>query len=243
MGVELDAPVVSARAREMNFTNEAGCGGRIRFLKNLSGLWLVQECRRAWAAAGTELDYAALTDMAREAEPFRSIINPGARDFLAPKNMPEQIAEFCHRSGQPAPRNPGEFIRCALESLALLYRHTLGQLEALTGRAIDVLHIVGGGSNNDLLNEFSADALGVRVLAGPAEATAAGNVLLQALALGDLPSIEAAREVVRNSFALRLFEPRGSAAAAWEQASMKFGPLLESILPPPDACGTSAKRR
>jgi rhamnulokinase len=182
--------------------------------------------------------------MAREAEPFRSLIDPSAAEFLAPENMPAQIAEYCRRTGQPVARNPGEFIRCALESLALLYRRTLGQLEALTDRKIEVLHIVGGGSNNDLLNEFAANALEVPVLAGPAEATAAGNVLLQALALGDLPSIEAAREVVRNSFPFRGFEPvRGSAGAGWEEASRKFAKLLESSAPPPDARGTSAKPR
>jgi rhamnulokinase len=225
MGVELDAPIINNSAREMNFTNEIGYGNRVRFLKNLSGLWLVQECRRAWAEQGEQWEYARLAELARDAAPFRSLIDPAAPEFLAPASMPAQIASFCRRTGQPEVRRPGEFVRCILESLALLYRHTLRQMEELIGRRMGVMQIVGGGSNNDLLNQFTANALGIPVLAGPAEATAAGNIVLQAIALGHLSSLEAAREVIRNSCTLRRFEPRDG--ADWDRGYRQFMQVRE----------------
>jgi rhamnulokinase len=220
MGVEVSEPVISDRARELNFTNEIGCGNSVRLLKNLSGLWLVQECRRAWASEGLEFDYAALTEQARHAEPFRSLIDPSAPEFLAPSSMPLQISEFCRRTDQPIPRNPGEFVRCALESLALLYRRTLGELRSLTDRKMEVLHIVGGGSKNDFLNQLAADSLEIPVAAGPAEATAMGNILLQAMALGHVSSLEKGREVIRNSCEPRIFTPHPSPSS--DSAFRKF---------------------
>src|SRR6202047_4202777 len=207
LGLELPQPLISEKVRERNFTNEAGYGGTTRFLKNIVGLWILQESRREWARQGRELDYATLTREAQDAEPFRSLIDPRAARFLKPGDMPQKIAIFCLETGQPAPETPGQFVRCIFESLALLYRVTSEELEQLTGRTIRRLHIVGGGSQSVLLNQFAASATGRTVIAGPAEATAIGNVLLQAIALGDLNSLPALRQVVRDSFVPQTFEP------------------------------------
>ena len=220
MGVELPEPLITDACRELNFTNEIGFGGSIRLLKNISGLWLVQECRRIWAATGQDLDYATLTKLAEASPPFISSINPTDPRFLAPSNMPEAIAAFCRETGQPAPASPGAFVRCALESLALLYRRTLQQIEQLVGRKTERLHIVGGGSQNALLNQFTADALQIPILAGPAEATAAGNVLVQAITLGHLDSLSAARQVVRDSFKVTTVKPANP--TGWNQAYDRF---------------------
>jgi len=220
LGLELPQPLICEKVRERNFTNEAGYGGTTRFLKNIVGLWILQESRREWARQGRELDYAALTREAEDAEPFRSLIDPRATRFLKPDDMPQKIAAFCAETGQPAPETPGQFVRCIFESLALLYRVNLDELEQLTGRTIRRLHIVGGGSQSALLNQFAASATGRQVIAGPAEATAIGNVLLQAVALGDLDSLAAVRHVVRDSFALRTFEP--IAPEAWGVAYQRF---------------------
>jgi rhamnulokinase len=220
MGVERAAPLLTDACRELNFTNEIGFGGSVRLLKNISGLWLVQECRRAWATDGHSLDYDTLANLAAEAPPFVSLINPADARFLAPPDMPEAIAGFCRDTGQPVPATPGAFVRCALESLALLYRRTLGQIELLTERKIERLHIVGGGSRNQLLNQFTADALQIPVLAGPVEATAAGNVLVQAIVPGQLDSLAAARQIVRDSFPVATIEPGD--ATAWNEAFERF---------------------
>jgi len=223
MGVELDSPLVTSECRELNFTNEIGFGGSIRLLKNISGLWLVQECRRTWAEAGQGMDYATLTRLASEAKPFVSLIDPTDARFVAPLNMPEAIAGFCRETGQPVPESPGAFVRCALESLALLYRRTLEQIESLTGNRIQRLHVVGGGSKNELLNQFTANALQLPVHAGPVEATAAGNVLIQAIGLGHLASLEAARTVVRHSMPVSVIQPQD--AAVWSAAHERFSTL------------------
>jgi rhamnulokinase len=220
IGVETPQPIINELCRELNFTNEIGYGSSVRLLKNIVGLWIVQECRRAWAAAGQDHDYAALTQMAADAAPFAALINPADPRFVAPDGMPDRIAAFCRETGQAAPATPGAVIRCVLESLALLYRRTIEQVQQLTGAKIDRLHVGGGGSKNALLNQFTADALQMLVFAGPVEATAAGNVLVQAIALGHLPSLDAARSVVRNSSELRLFDPRG--ASAWDAAYKRF---------------------
>ena len=224
MGVELAEPVITDDCRKFNFTNEIGYGGTIRLLKNISGLWMVQECRRDWAAQGEDYDYATLTQLAAESSPFVSLINPADPRFLSPGDMPAKIAAFCRETAQPVPINPGAFVRCALESLALLYRYTLSQLEQLIGRKIDQLHIVGGGAKNELLNQFTANALQIPVLAGPVEATAAGNVLLQAIALGLLPSLAAARQVVRDSFPINIIQSQEK--ATWDAAYPRFRKFL-----------------
>jgi len=219
LGLELGAPILTDRCRELNFTNEIGFAGTVRLLKNIVGLWLVQECRRDWARAGRDFDYAALTQLAAEAEPFRSLINPDDARFTQADAMPERIAAYCRETRQPVPETPGQFIRCALESLALQYRRVLRQAEELSGAKIERLHIVGGGSKNALLNQFTANACGIPALAGPAEATAIGNILVQAIALGDLSSLAAGRAVVAASFPPEQFTPRDEAAwnAAWER--------------------------
>lgn len=223
IGVELPEPLINDAAREMNFTNEAGYGGTTRFHKNIVGLWLLQESRRAWAREGKAQEYAAIMQLAEKAEPFRSLIDPNDERFVRPDDMPKAIADFCHESGQPAPKTVGQFGRCILESLALLYRGTLADLEQLTGRSISRLHIVGGGSQSALLNQFAANATGRTVLAGPVEATATGNVLIQAIALGHLDSLEALREVVKNSFSIQQYQPQPG--SGWQQAIERFDTL------------------
>jgi rhamnulokinase len=223
IGVELPAPLITAAARAHNFTNEAGFGGTTRFLKNIVGLWLLQECRRTWALDQRNYDYATLAAEAELATPFGALVDPNDARFWKPDDMPEKIAAYCHETGQPAPETPGQFTRCIYESLALLYARTLGEVAEVTGRTIVRLHIVGGGSQSRLLNQFAASATGCTVLAGPVEATALGNVLLQAVALGHLASLGALREVVRDSFAIESFEPRER--AAWKEAAARFAAL------------------
>ncbi len=211
-GVELASPRITREALEANFTNEAGIERSTRFLRNLTGLWLVQECRRRWARDGEELDYGKLALLAESAGPARAIVVPGASDFFAPDDMPEAIRAFCRRTEQPVPGSKGEILRCALESLALSYRATADQAQAVTGETIARLHVVGGGSQNVLLNQLTANALGVPVIAGPVEATAMGNVLVQAMGLGAVRDLSELRSIVRASVPTRAFEPRSSNA-------------------------------
>jgi rhamnulokinase len=220
MGVQAERPVLTETCRELNFTNEIGFGGSVRLLKNIIGLWLVQECRRDWAQTGQEFDYAGLTRLASEAPPFGSLINPADPRFLNPDGMVSRIAEFCRQTDQLVPATPGATIRCILESLALLYRRTLLQIEQLIGSRIERLHIVGGGSKNELLNQFTANALQIPVIAGPAEATAAGNILVQAIALKHLSSLDAARQIIAQSADLRSIQPQ--AGDRWLEAYERF---------------------
>jgi rhamnulokinase len=224
MGVEWPHPVINDQSRTLGFTNEIGYGNSIRLLKNIVGLWIVQECRRQWAKEGKKYDYAALEQMAAVAPPFVSLINPDDSRFLAPDNMAKKIAEYCTETGQPVPANHGAYVRCIYESLALFYRVTLRKLEKLTGKKIEQLHIVGGGSQATTLNQCAANALKLPVLAGPTECTALGNILVQAIALGHLPSHAAAREVVKNSFELKTFTPQNS--AEWDAAATRFEQLI-----------------
>ncbi|MGA2140064.1 MAG: rhamnulokinase family protein [Verrucomicrobiia bacterium] len=220
LGIESKKPILTDKARQYNFTNEVGCGGSIRFLKNIVGLWVVQECKRAWTKPGESMSYESLSEAAAQAPGLRALIRPSDPRFVKPGNMPGKIADFCRETGQPVPGDAGGTIRCALESLALQYRQTLDQIEDITGRKIMKLHIVGGGSRNKLLNQFAANATGRTVMAGPIEATAAGNVLIQAIALGHLPSHEALRHVVRNSFEVETYKPAD--AELWQQAYERF---------------------
>ena len=225
LGVELPAPLINPQVQAANFTNEIGHGGSVRFLKNIAGLWIVQECRRAWQAAGQDYGYDELTRLAAEAAPLRCLLHPADARFLAAGAMPKKVQDFCRETGQPVPESPGEIVRCALESLALSYKDTLAQMEMLTGRRLTRLHVVGGGSRTALLNQFAADGTGRQVLAGPVEATAAGNVLLQALALGHLADAAALRRTVRDSFSIETYMPSNS--AAWQEAFARFQ-LLET---------------
>jgi rhamnulokinase len=218
MGLELSEPVIDERSLALNFTNEVGVGGRIRFLKNIAGLWLLQECRRAWALDGTEYTYDELAGMTSACAPFKAVISPD--EFLHAGGMPGRIAAWCASTGQIAPATPGEFARVILESLALRYRQVLESLEVAVSRKINVIHIVGGGSRNRVLNQFVADATGRIVVAGPSEATAAGNVLVQAIGSGVIANLEEARAVVRRSLPLSLYEPKPS--AGWDEAYDRF---------------------
>ena len=218
MGLELASPVINAQSLAANYTNEVGVSGRIRFLKNIAGLWLLQECRKAWMEEGTEYSYEQLARMAAEARPFAAAIDPDA--FLEPGGMPDKIAAYCRRTGQAPPATHGEFARAILESLALRYRNVVENLEALAGRRIAVIHIVGGGSRNALLNQFVADCTGRRVVAGPSEATAIGNILVQAMGAGELASLDEARAAVRHSFELTTVDPHPS--PEWERAYQRY---------------------
>lgn len=222
MGLELDEPLINDRVAELNFTNEGGVGGKIRFLKNIAGLWLVQECRRAWLREGSEYSYAELTEKAAAADGFGAVLEPDDGAFAAPASMPAAITEYCAKHGQKAPTDEGAFVRSCLESLALKYRWTVEKLEELRGEKIEVLHIVGGGTQNKLLSQLTADAIGRPVVAGPVEATATGNILTQAMARGELNGLEEIRAVVRNSFAVERFEPNTSAAGQWDDSYQKF---------------------
>ncbi len=225
MGVEVPRPIINDKCLALNFTNEGGIGGTTRLLKNIAGLWLVQECRRVWNQSGKNLSWDDLTRLASSAKPLISIIDPDHAAFLAPANMPEEIRGYCRRTGQPVPSDEGSIIRCALESLALRYRQVLGWLEELVGTRIETMHVVGGGTQNRELCQATADACGRVVLAGPVEATAIGNLLVQAIAAGELSSIEDARAVVRASFPPDRYEPQNT--IAWNEAYGRFQQLVQ----------------
>jgi rhamnulokinase len=220
VGVEETAPVISPASLAANFTNEGGIGGTIRFLKNVSGLWLVQGCRKAWSADGP-VSYDALTRAAAEAPPFTALVDPDDPLFLNPPDMPEAIAAYCRRTGQRLPETRGAIVRALLESLALKYRQVIAELGRVLGYPVERVHVIGGGAHNGVLCQLTADAAGLPVVAGPAEATAVGNILVQAMALGRLASPAAIREVVRHSFDLRTYTPAGN-AAAWDAAAVRF---------------------
>lgn len=207
LGVELPEPVVNGETRRLNFTNEGGVNGTIRFLKNIIGLWIVQECRRAWEADGEALSYADLMAEAEAAGPARAIVDVDDRRLLAPDDMPEMLRTLARETGQPVPETRGELTRCALESLAAHYGNTLREMDVVLGRKTERLHVIGGGSRNTLLCRLTANACGIPALAGPAEATAIGNALVQAMGAGALTSLEEARAVVARSFEVVRYEP------------------------------------
>jgi sugar (pentulose or hexulose) kinase len=210
MGVEVPRAIVNDKTFQYEFTNEGGVDNTIRLLKNIMGLWLMQECRRQWQRQGTDLTYAELAAMASEAEPFTRYIDVDYSGFLAPGDMPKRINEYLKETGQDPVRtkDKGLMIRTILESLVMKYRSVMEAIEDACGDKIDVLHIVGGGIQNELLCQFTAGGLGKKVITGPIEATASGNVLMQARATGQIQSLEQAREIVRNSFDLKEYEPQ-----------------------------------
>ena len=226
IGVELPEPIINDAARDLNFTNEIGHGNTVRLLRNIIGLWLVQECRREWSEDGKEYDYSTLTQLATEAIPFAALIDPSDERFFKPQSMSGAIAEFCHETDQTPPSTPGGFIRCALESLALLYHRRLNEVCELTSRKVKQLHIVGGGSRNVLLNQFTANACNIEVIAGPVEATALGNVLLQSITLGHLPNLRAARRCVRQSMDVENYKPEE--IEKWAEARNLFDSIAKS---------------
>jgi rhamnulokinase len=223
LGIEAPRPIITARSREYDFTNEMGYGGSIQFLKDIVGLWIVQECRREWARQGQEYTYDQLTRMAEEAEPLNSLIFPNAIRFWKPDDMPQKIVSYCRETNQVTPKTPGEIVRCALESLALIYCQTLQEVATVTGHKAKCVHIVGGGSKNQLLNQLTANATQLTVLAGPPEATAIGNLMVQAIALGHVGSLADLRRVVRRSFPVITYQP--SEASTWQEAYERFQKL------------------
>jgi rhamnulokinase len=230
MGVELDEPIITEQSLTYDITNEGGVNHTFRFLKNIMGLWLVQECRREWARAGEAYSYDDLTRMATEAPAFGprqpgtvGLVSLSDSRFLPPGDMPARIQGFCRETGQAVPETRGEIVRCTLESLALEYRWVAERLQESVGRPLPTIHIFGGGSRNHLLNQFAADATGRMVIAGPVEATAIGNMLVQALALGHIASLAEGRALVRNSFTVETYEPRDT--AAWDEAYERYSKL------------------
>jgi rhamnulokinase len=223
VGVELDGPVLTEASRLANFTNEAGLDGTVRYLRNVMGLWLLQESVRAWSDGGTAPALGALLAAAAGAAPLRAVIDPQDPVFLPPGDMPARIAGACRRSGQPVPRSRAETVRCILDSLALAYRRAVRQAQELSGRAVDMVHIVGGGSRGELLCQLTADACRLPVLAGPAEAAALGNILVQARSLGAGPSdLPGMRALVSDTQPLRRYEPTGT-DAPWRAAAARAG--------------------
>jgi len=223
VGIELEHPIINAASLVHGFANEMGYGGTVLFRKNVVGLWVIQQCRREWAREGYEYAYDDLTKMAQEAEPLKSLINPFASRFVKPGLMPQKIADYCRETNQVSPKTHGEIIRCVLESLALAYRQVLGEIATVTGQKVKHVHIVGGGSRNRLLNQLTANATQMTVLAGPAEAAAVGNILVQAIALSHLRSLTDLRRVVRRSFPIASYRPEE--VSAWPKAFERFGEL------------------
>jgi rhamnulokinase len=226
MGVEVQKASLSARTQELNLTNEGGLDGTYRLLKNIMGLWLVQQCKRAFDARGRKYDYSQLAQMAAKAPALRSIVNPDDSRFLNPPDMPKAIQDFCRETRQPVPKSEGELVRCAYESLALKYRQVLGWLEELTGNRIEVIHIVGGGSQSVILNQFTADACQRPVITGPVEATALGNLLVQVRASRELGSLAEMREVISKSSDVATYQP--AKPGPWEDASARFAELTKA---------------
>ncbi len=219
-GVETDTPVLSDTVYDANFAYEGTVQGGYQLLKNLDGLWIIQECRREWKEKGISLSWDDITDAAGKAKPLRSLINTEDQVFFAGGDMIEKIQEYCHQSGQPVPESVGEISRCVYESLALQYRLAVENLEKIIGKKIESLNITGGGIQNRLLNQMIADAIDRPVTTGPIEGACAGNVLMQASALGELGGLDDIRDVIRNSFPLEYYEPKHT--DAWEEAYHKL---------------------
>ena len=220
LGTELDHPIVTEQALAWNFTNEGGIGGTYRLLKNIMGMWLVERCRRAWEREGRWPGYEAMATATLEVPPFQAMIDPDNLRFLNPPDMPAAVAAFCRETGQPAPETPGAVMRCVLESLAFTYRLVLERTERLAGLRFTGLHVVGGGSRNGVLQQFTANAIGRPVWAGPTEATAIGNALAQLMALGQIGGVAEGRALVRESFPVTVYEPGD--VAAWDAAFARY---------------------
>lgn len=220
MGIESKQPIVSAQTQQLNFTNEGGVDGTTRFLKNIMGMWLIQEVQRIWEGEGAKYSWTEMVGLARKSEPFKFLINPDDPMFLNPRDMVQAVRDFCYQTAQGTPQNHGETIRCIYDSLALKYRYTLDQIGDVTDQVIEVIHIIGGGANNHFLNQLTADATGLPVIAGPTEATAIGNILIQAKALGYVGSLSEIRQIIANSFDLVHFIP--SDELDWDEAYDKY---------------------
>jgi rhamnulokinase len=227
LGTELDSPVISPDAMRLNFTNEGGVNGTTRLLKNVMGLWMLQGCRQSWTAQGHNYDYRELIELAARETPFRHLVDPDDESFLRPADMLTAVDKFCGRTHQPIPREPGTYVRAVLESLAFKYRLVLRNLEHVSGKRIEQIHIIGGGSKNRLLNQLTADASGRRVIGGPAEATALGNVAIQILATSEASSLQEVRAIIDRSFPTEVFDPRET--DKWDQHAERFEHYCGSI--------------
>ena len=227
LGCELDAPILTPESMRLGLSNEWGANGKINYLKNIIGRWLIQESRRAWKRAGESYSYADLERLALAAEPLRCFIDPDDPVFTPPGDLPGRVQEYCRKTGQFVPQTVGEIMRCIYESLALKYRWAISQLQQATGRRFGTLHVLGGGAKDGLLCRMTADAAGLRVVAGPVEATALGNLMLQLTALGAMPSLEEGRRWIARGEKLTEYLPQTS--EAWETAYQKYQALLESV--------------
>ncbi len=219
LGIESEEPLVSEQTLEMNFTNEGGVDGTTRFLKNIMGMWLIQECKRIWDEEKV-LEWQEIVDLSQAAEPFKCLINPDDPSFLNPGDMPAAIQNYCERTNQFVPQTKGEIARCIYDSLAMKYKYTIELIEKVTGRKIEKLHIIGGGAHNKMMNQLAADSIGIPVYAGPTEATAIGNLMMQARAAGLVNSLSEIRAIIRNSFEITEYTP--SPKLNWENAYEKF---------------------
>lgn len=220
IGIESMEPIINEQSMANNFTNEGGVNGTIRFLKNIAGLWLLQCLKSSWQQQGEDLSYDDMTRLASEAQPFKCHVDPDDERFIDPPDMPKAIADFCRETSQPIPETKGEYIRCSLESLALKYRACVESMNEMRDKPIEKLHIVGGGTQNELLNQLAADASGVPVVAGPVEATAIGNIMAQAMSRGEISSLEQGRELVGRSFKLKEYSPKET--DCWDEVYAEF---------------------
>jgi rhamnulokinase len=226
MGVEANKPIINEKSFGLNFTNEGGVNNTIRFLKNIMGLWLVQECKRQWDREGEKLSFAELEQMAWNAKPFVSFVDPDHHSFATPGNMPQRIRDFCKNTNQPVPESKGEIIRCVAQSLALKYRYTVECLEEILGKKLNVIHMIGGGIKDKMLCQLTANATGREVVAGPVEATSIGNIIVQAMALKEIGNLREARQIVKNSFPTTVYQPEN--ISEWDEAYSKFVKLISA---------------
>lgn len=220
MGIETEEPIINDKSYELNFTNEGGVDGTTRFLKNICGMWLLECCRREWSVAGNNWAYPELIDKAQKAVPFASLINPDAADFANPVSMVKAIQNYCQKTDQHVPQNEGELTRCIFDSLALRYKQVFGFLQNFASEKITRLHVIGGGSQNEVLNQFTSNSLGVDVVAGPAEATAIGNIFLQARGAQLVDSLEEMRKLIRKSVSLKTYAPIDK--EIWDEAFKRY---------------------
>jgi rhamnulokinase len=207
MGIEVDEPIITKLSLQNNFTNEGGVNNKIRFLRNNMGMWLLERCRYIWKQEGNLLTYEELVNLAKNTDAFKCFIDPDDSSFLNPNHMPSAIRNYCSNTKQSLPETKGEIVRCIFESLALKYRYILEMINSMQPNKVEFLHIVGGGSQNEMLNQFTANALGIPVIAGPVEATALGNIMVQAIANGIINNIEEGRQLIAKSFPLKTYQP------------------------------------
>lgn len=225
LGIESDKPITNELALKYSFTNEGGVNNKIRFLKNIMGLWIVQECKRTWEKEGHKMSFGEMVEMAKAEKGFSSFIDPDNLLFYAPGNMPEKVRQFCRETGQQVPETIGQTVRCVEESLAYKYRWSIEKIEEITSKKIDVIHMVGGGIQDQFLCSLAADASGKQVIAGPVEATAAGNIILQAMVLGEIKDLSHGREIIRNSFEMKEYMPRNT--QIWDENYSRFIDILK----------------